>query len=207
MTAAAVPLWLAVFGIVLRGAGFAFRKEVDTLRWQRVLGATFALSSLITPFFMGTVVGAVASGRISVHARHTSLEVWTGPTSLLIGGLFVAVCAYLAAVYLIGEAAHRDDQELEHYYRRRAIFAGTVSGALSLGTLAELHDSGANLYHGLTHRALPLVIVAALCGLAVMALLVTRRVHGPRPLSALGVAAVLWGWASPSIPPSSPAQA
>ena len=28
MTARALPLWLAVLGIVLRGAGFAFRKEV-----------------------------------------------------------------------------------------------------------------------------------------------------------------------------------
>src|SRR5271169_3749555 len=57
MTATALPLWLAVLGIVLRGSGFAFRKEVQSLRWQRLLGATFALSSLMTPFFMGTVVG------------------------------------------------------------------------------------------------------------------------------------------------------
>src|ERR1700736_4628980 len=55
MTTASLPLWLAVLGIVLRGVGFAFRKEVETLRWQRLLGATFAVSSLITPFFMGTV--------------------------------------------------------------------------------------------------------------------------------------------------------
>src|ERR1700693_4924428 len=38
MTAAALPLWLAVLGIVLRGAGFAFRQEVDRLSLQRVLG-------------------------------------------------------------------------------------------------------------------------------------------------------------------------
>ena len=28
MTAVALPLWLALLGVVLRGAGFAFRKEV-----------------------------------------------------------------------------------------------------------------------------------------------------------------------------------
>ncbi len=49
-------------GIVLRGAGFAFRKEVARLRCERAAGATFAFSSLLTPFFMGTVVGAVAAG-------------------------------------------------------------------------------------------------------------------------------------------------
>ncbi len=93
MTAAALPLWLAAFGIVLRGAGFAFRKEVETLHWQRLFGAAFAFSSLIVPFFMGTVIGAIASGRIPATPARTDLAVWTGPTSLLIGALFVAVCA------------------------------------------------------------------------------------------------------------------
>src|SRR6202162_424409 len=61
MTVAALPLWLALGGIVLRGAGFAFRKEVSGLGAQRALGATFAFSSLLTPFFMGTVIGAIAT--------------------------------------------------------------------------------------------------------------------------------------------------
>ena len=68
MTVAALPLWLAVLGVVLRGAGFAFRKEVHGLRSERLLGATFAVSSLLTPFFMGAVVGAVAVGRVSLSA-------------------------------------------------------------------------------------------------------------------------------------------
>ena len=79
MTAAALPLWLAAFGIVLRGAGFAFRKEVQTLHWQRLSGAAFAFSSLIVPFFMGTVIGAIASGRaapsISCRKRPTQYAI------------------------------------------------------------------------------------------------------------------------------------
>ena len=35
MTTAALPLWLALAGIVLRGAGFAFRKELSRLPQQR----------------------------------------------------------------------------------------------------------------------------------------------------------------------------
>src|ERR1700749_3796688 len=57
-----VPLVLAVLGIVLRGSGFAFRKSVEGLQERRAAGAVFALSSLVTPFFMGTVVGAIAVG-------------------------------------------------------------------------------------------------------------------------------------------------
>jgi cytochrome bd ubiquinol oxidase subunit II len=194
MTAGALPLWLAVLGIVLRGAGFAFRKEVQGLRWERLLGATFALSSLLTPFFMGTVVGAIAAGRVALDAEHSTLAVWTGPTSLLIGGLFVAMCAYLAGAFLIGEAIRRGDRLHERYFRLRAAIAGAAAGTLSLAALAELHHSNRALYHGLTGRALPLVLLAAACGLAVLALLALGRSRWLRALSALAVAAVVWGW-------------
>jgi cytochrome d ubiquinol oxidase subunit II len=194
MTATALPLWLAVFGVVLRGAGFAFRKEVETLRWRRLLGATFAFSSLITPFFMGTVVGAVATGQVKLGVQHSTLATWTGTTSILIGCLFVAVCGYEAAVFLIGEAAGRRDGTLERYFRRRATIAGAAAGALSLAVLLTLRSSDVMLYHRLIGRALPLVILAGVCGIAVIALLLTRRSRGLRVLTALGVTAVVWGW-------------
>jgi cytochrome d ubiquinol oxidase subunit II len=194
MTAAALPIWLAVLGIVLRGAGFAFRKEVSRLSLQRILGATFAFSSLVTPFFMGTVVGGIAAGQVPPGASHASLSAWTGTTSLLTGFLFVGACAYLAAVYLIGEAARRHDRRLETYFTRRAQAAGVVTGALSLVTLLELHHSDQALFSLLTGRALGLVILAALTGLAVLALLTAGRARGIRFLAALGVAAVVWGW-------------
>jgi cytochrome bd ubiquinol oxidase subunit II len=194
MTVAALPLWLAVLGIVLRGAGFAFRKEVQGLRSERLLGATFAFSSLLTPFFMGTVVGCVAAGKVALNAQNSMLVAWTSPTSLLIGALFVAVCGYQAAVFLIAEAKSRGEHRLERYFRRRAAIASVAAGVLSLGTLAELHDSNYALYRGLTGRALPLLILGAACGLIVLALLALGRSRGLRALSAIGVAAVVWGW-------------
>ena len=194
MTAAALPLWLAAFGIVLRGAGFAFRKEVETLHWQRLFGAAFAFSSLIVPFFLGTVIGAIATGRIPANPAHADLAVWTGATSLLTGAVFVAVCGYLAAVFLTQEASRREDHRLRRYFAQRAAIAGAVSGALALATLVEIHSSNPALFHGLTHRGLTLVIVSAACGLAVIVFLATGRSPGLRALSVLGVAAVVWGW-------------
>jgi cytochrome bd ubiquinol oxidase subunit II len=195
MNAVALPIWLAVGGIVLRGAGFAFRKEARGVTLQRAAGAVFALSSLLTPFFMGTVIGAMAAGQIPADATRASLPAWTGATSLLIGFLFVGACGYLAAIYLIGEATRRGDRRLEAYFTRRAQAAGLVTGALSLATLAELHDSDPVLFRHLDGRALPLVIIAAVTGVAVVALLTAgRRPRGARLLAALGVAAVIWGW-------------
>ena len=194
MTSAALPLWLALAGIVLRGAGFAFRKEITRRNLVRATGATFALSSVMAPFFMGTVVGAVATGTIPAKASHASLGAWTSPTSLLAGFLFVVACAYLAAVYLTGEAARRGERRLLTYFSRRAQAAAIVAGALSLAALFELHGSDPVLYTRLTGRALPLVVLAGVCGLVVLVLLAAARPMVARVVAALGVAAVIWGW-------------
>ena len=61
-----IPLSLAALGIVLRGAGFAFHRVAARSSARRLAEAAFAISSVLTPFFMGTVVGAVASGRVPV---------------------------------------------------------------------------------------------------------------------------------------------
>jgi cytochrome bd ubiquinol oxidase subunit II len=194
MTAAALPIWLAVFGIVLRGFGFAFRKEVENLQHQRLLGATFAFSSLVTPFFMGTVIGAIVVGNVPAGARETHLATWTSATSLDLGFLFVVVCAYMAAVLLNHEAIRRGDDGLRRYFAVRAEVAAVVSGLLSLATLLEVRVANPSFYHGLTHRALPLVAVAGLCGLVALAMLLSSRVRGLRIISAVGVLCVVWGW-------------
>jgi cytochrome d ubiquinol oxidase subunit II len=194
MSVLALPLWLAVAGIVLRGAGFAFRKEITQVRWQRVTGAAFAFSSLLTPFFMGTVVGAIAAGAVPANASHASLAAWTSATALLSGFMFVAACGYLAAVYLTVEAARRGNRPMRAYFTRRAQAAAIVAGALSLAALFELQNSDPVLYGRLTGRALPLVVIAGVCGLAVLALLTGGRLTGVRVIAATGIAAVVWGW-------------
>jgi len=196
MNVAALPLWLAVGGIVLRGSGFAFRKELSRLDLARASGAAFAFSSLMTPFFMGTVIGAIATGRVPANADRASLTAWTSATSLLAGLLFVAACAYLAAVYLTGEASSRGNQALRSYFARRGQAAGVAAGALSLALLLELHSSNPALYRHLTGRALPLVILAGICGVTVIVLLAARQTARgtARIVAALGLGGVIWGW-------------
>ena len=70
-----------------------------------------------------------------------------------------------------------------------------MTGALSLAAVAELHSSAPALDARLTGRALPFVVVAGVCGLAVLVLEAARRVATvARVVAALGVAAVIWGW-------------
>jgi cytochrome bd ubiquinol oxidase subunit II len=195
-TALFVPLSLSALGIVLRGAGFAFRHTAHRLRMQQLSGAAFAASSLITPFFMGTIVGAVATGQVPLHPAGNVLAAWTSPTAILTGFLFVAACAYVSAVFLVLEARQRGHEELRRYFSLRATAAGLVTGALAGGTFTQLSVSAPRLFAGLTGRALPLVAISIAAGIAVLGMLWRRWHHAVflRVTAAIAVAAVVWGW-------------
>ena len=191
-----VPLTLAGFGVIARGTAFAFRKTV-TAAWQRqIFGAAFALSSVITPFFLGAAAGAVASGRVPAGiGAGAPIASWWNPVSIMTGVLAVAVCAYLAGVYLTGDARRAGDATLVAQFRARALGAGSVAGVLAVLGLAVLHRDASALAHGLFHRGLPLVVVSAVAGVVSLALLYRQRFVVARVTAALVVAAVIWGWA------------
>jgi cytochrome bd ubiquinol oxidase subunit II len=196
MTALFVPLSLSLLGIVLRGAGFAFRHTAERLQMQRLTGATFAAASLITPFFMGTVIGAIVTGQVPVHPTGNVLAAWTSPTAILTGFLFVAACAYISAVFLVLEASGRGRQDLVRYFSLRATAAGVVTGALAGGTFAELSTSAPYVYHRMTGIALWLVAISIVAGIAVLGMLWLHWYHALflRAAAAIAVATVVFGW-------------
>jgi len=190
-----IPLSLAALGIVLRGAGFAFHNTARRLRGRELAERLFGVSSLLTPFFMGTVVGAIASGRVPEgNAEGDPLTSWLNATSLLIGALFVATSAYLAAVFLVSDARRAGNTDLERYFTARALGAAVVAGVLAAAGIVELRADARYVYDGLTGDALPLVIVSALCGAAVLVLLRRGARRGARALAVGAVTAVVWGW-------------
>ena len=105
-----VPLTLAALGIVLRGASFAFRKAVFRTRDRRNFGAAFAISSVLVPYCFGAVAGGIASGRVPAGGEAGDpWSSWVNPTSILGGVLAVVVGAYLAAFFLVSDAARLAD--------------------------------------------------------------------------------------------------
>ncbi|MBO0789033.1 MAG: cytochrome d ubiquinol oxidase subunit II, partial [Actinobacteria bacterium] len=194
MTALFIPLSLSLLGIFLRGVGFAFRHTAQRLRMQQLTGALFAAASLITPFFLGTVIGAVATGQVPARPAGNVLAAWTSLTAVLTGALFVAACAYISAVFLVLEARLRGHQQLIRYFLLRATGAGVLTGALGAVTFAELSRSAPHVFAGLTGRALPLVAVSIAAGVAVLGMIWLRWFPGLRVTAAIAVAAVVWGW-------------
>jgi cytochrome d ubiquinol oxidase subunit II len=190
-----VPLTLAALGIVLRGSSFAFRKAVFRTRDQRNFGAAFALSSVLVPYCMGAVAGAIASGQVPSGGKAGDpWTSWVNPTSIVGGVLAVTVCAYLSAVYLTWDAKRLHDPEMRTYFRRRAIGAGVVAGIVAFVGIFVFHSDSKYLFDGLTSRALPLVILSGICGIGSLVLLLRDADHGARLLSAGAVASVVVGW-------------
>ena len=190
-----VPLSIAALGIVFRGSAFAFRKEVTRTSSQRNFGAAFASSSVIVPFCMGAVAGAIASGHVPAGGKAGDpWSSWINPTAILGGVLAVTVCAYLAAVYLVWDARRLEQPEMVEYFHRRAVAAAVVAGIVAFFGFFVLHDYARYVFDGLTSRALPLVILSAVCGIGSLVLLLRGNHSGARVLAMGAVATVVLGW-------------
>ena len=197
-----IPLFIAAVGIILRGAAYALRGQLDRARGARAVENLFALSCVLTPFALGTVIGGIATGRVPVgNAQGNLITAWLNPVSILAGVLAVAFCAYLAAVYLAADAHRLREPELARDFRMRALASGAAAGALALAGLLVLRADARSLWGGLTSgTGLAMVIVCALAGVATLALVWRGRFGPARVPAALAVTAVIAGWAAAQEP-------
>jgi cytochrome d ubiquinol oxidase subunit II len=194
MTTLYIPLGLAALGIVVRGSGFAFRKVLTRTAHQRAAGAAFATSSVVAPFFLGTVAGGIGSGRVPATGYGDPLRSWVNPTSVMAGMLAVAVCAFIAALFLTAEARHLHDAELTAWFLRRSRWIAVVAGLSALGGLFVLRQDAPWLFQGLLTRGLPLVLLSAVSGLATLLLVERAPVRALQLLAVLPAGALVLGW-------------
>jgi cytochrome d ubiquinol oxidase subunit II len=189
-----IPLTLLLLGIVFRGASFAFR-SFDTGRRRPLWGVAFSTASLLGPVLLGVVVGALAAGRF---ADGDYVSSWLAPFPLAVGGLTLALCAFLAAVYLAREAA---EPALADDFRRRALLAGAATVVLGIVALIFARAGAPRLHDRLLGRVLVVAgPLAALAAAGTATALARRRFSLARVLAA-GVAALLVaGWAAAQYP-------
>lgn len=176
------PLVLALVGINFRGAAFAFRHFGQEEGREVPLSAmVFEIASVLTPFTLGMAVSATAAGRIALVGEPTTqLTGWVNPFTLMGGLVGLAICAYLAPVYM----TVRVTGGLQDDFRKESIIAG-----LALGIITTLAIPVA-IYHAplFAHRLLasgPIIFVslAVLCGIVTQFLL-WRRIFLPAQITA-----------------------
>jgi cytochrome bd ubiquinol oxidase subunit II len=194
MTTLFIPLVLALAGIVLRGANFAFRRYTAIFENGRFFGAIFAAASVITPFFLGTVAGAIPSGRVPAGGHGDPIRSWINPTSLVSGCLAVTTCIFLAGVFLTADGARTGYLELVERLRKRTLVIAVVAGVIVFaGLYPVLHDAP-SLSRGLLGAGLPLLVLAAAAGTTTLVLLYRRMYSIARAFAGTAVGAVVAGW-------------
>jgi cytochrome bd ubiquinol oxidase subunit II len=198
-----VPITLFLLGVVFRGSAFSFRSYgAQADRPQKRWGLVFSLASVVAPVLLGMVVGAVASGRIRVEAGVVTsgfFAAWLAPFPFLVGLFALALFAFLAAVYLTNEAAA---PELADDFRRRALWAGCVVGALALATFAASFGGAPVIRAGLTEHPFtwPLHVLTGVSATTAFFGLWTRRFRLARAGAAAQTALIILGWAASQYP-------
>jgi cytochrome d ubiquinol oxidase subunit II len=209
-----VPLTLMLMGVVLRGSAFVFR-AYDTRRdvVQRRWGLLFAVASLVTPVLLGIALGALASGAVGrvdlmrPGFAERFVDPWATPFALAVGGLALALFAFLAAAYLVVEAAeqHRGDPQvgagLVRDFAGRAVAAqcATVLAAGAVVWLAPAADAGAAVPRT-GPWAVALQGTFALSVVAALALLHAGRWRAARLAAQAQATVLVWGWAWAQFP-------
>lgn len=129
-----IPLVIMLMGIIARGTALTFRNyDAVTDNMQRIYNKIFVYSSFITPLFLGIIAGSAVSGRIDLEATDflsAYVYSWLNLFSVAIGFFTVALCGFLAAIYLIGEAG--DESETKRFIRKARLMnvAAVVAGGL-----------------------------------------------------------------------------
>ena len=171
---------------MLRGASFALRKYAATSSDTRLFGATYAGSSPITPFFVGAVVGAIASGRVPAVEYGDRTGSWLNPTSM------AGRCP--PGVFLTADAARAGTSALAERLRKRTLGVGVLADLVVFAGLYPILSEAPTLSHGLLRPRPPLLIMAALSGGLTLILIYRRSYSIARVFAVTAVAAVVAGW-------------
>jgi len=124
-----IPLTLLLVGIIFRGTAFVFR-HYDAVEdgSRKVYDTIFRYSSLFTTFVLGLIAGSVLGnglqpGEMAPDFLSQYVWPWLNPFSFSVGVFTAAICAFLAASYLIGED---DDDNHVRRFKKKAQIANLV---------------------------------------------------------------------------------
>lgn len=155
-----IPLLLMLLGIIGRGTAFIFR-HYDAVKddMQKIYNIIFTHSSFITPFFLGVIAGAMVAGKIDTDAADFYggyIRPWFNYFSFSVGIFTIAICGFLAAIYLIGEATEPEIRKVFTNIAKKLNIVTVLAGGLVF-VAAEL--DGLSLMRDLVSNPVTLIIL------------------------------------------------
>lgn len=200
MTALHIPITLMLIGIILRGAGFMFRKyDSKAGEVQRRWSTLFGTASFFTPLVQGITLGALATGQIRVAEGKVTTGFFAGwlTTFAFVSGLLVlTTCAFLAATYLTVDPA--GEPKIRNGFRRRALWSGGILLALVLLLPLGARNGAPQFFQRLENwTAIGIAFGIAAAAIVALLSLWTRRFALARVAAIAEVMLILigWGWA------------
>lgn len=193
-----IPLILVCLGIIMRAVGYV----AGGVSMSPAITWLAAVASLLVPFALGTVIGAIVDGRVPPgNAQGDLISSWLAPVPVMIGLLLVASSAYLAAVYLAADADRRGEKDLAEAFRVRGLIAGAVTGLAAGAGLLVLYTDARSFFDamvsagdGSSEIGRFCVLGSAIAGTATLWLLASYRYAPARFAAAAAVAFVVAGW-------------
>jgi cytochrome d ubiquinol oxidase subunit II len=199
----AVPIFLILLGIVLRGSSYVFRAYfTGSVRTQLYWGKVFSISSSITPLFLGIVIGAISGDTVLVKdgiSENGFLRTWFHPFPLIVGVLSLSLLAYLSTCYFTIET---NDTGLQNDFRNRALFSGFVSLMAAFATYVVAGNAAQGIREGLSRApyAWLIEVGGAIAALVAFQALWSRSYLRARMAAAAQVALIVIGWGGCSVP-------
>jgi cytochrome d ubiquinol oxidase subunit II len=199
----AVPLYLVLLGIVLRGSSYVFRAHfAGNIRMQLYWGRVFSVSSSMTPLFLGIVIGGISWDSALANNKFSAdvfLRSWFQPFPMVVGLLSLSLFAYLSACYLTVES---EDPALQSDFRTRALTSGLISIVLAVFTHIMAGDSAQGIRAGLWSNPYAglLEIAAVIATIRAFHALWKRNYLRARMAAAAQVAFILIGWGTAQFP-------
>ncbi len=192
-----IPLVVLLLGVVLRGTAFTFR-HYDAIqdRSQIYYSFVFKLSSLVAPFFLGVITGALILGRIDQEAvtfYEAYIAPWFHGFSFVMGVFTCCLFAFLAAIYLVGEA---ETQAIKAHFLRIARNANIATVLAGGAVFLVAEWSGLPLGRMFWHSTAAFIaVVTATLSLPVLWWsLLKEQVVFPRLLAGFQTLLILGAW-------------
>ena len=193
-----IPLFIMLLGIVFRGSAFTFRYYNVQTEGNRLYTILFRMGSVITPFFLGIIMGAVTSGEITMDYSRGFygfyVAPWLGIFPVTVGVFTVVQFAYLAAVFLSGETEIGEEQRKRYAaVARNLLIALVVAGLFVLGSSYFINTRFLTQFY---RSALSITCMAlATLSIPVMWIQLNNiNAHLTRLLAGFQVTMILLGW-------------
>jgi cytochrome d ubiquinol oxidase subunit II len=196
------PLFaLALIGLILRGAFFAFRKVATTSRSRLLASRVFGISSLLAPFSFSAALGAIASGKVGAGTPVVPVwQVCLDPLAIAFGLVALAATAFSGASFLVGDARRyhvsgSKGPDLVEYFRVRALVAAVALLATALVVLLLIAAESPAVFRGMVAGlGLPFAATAVLAVLTVAVLMWRHVYRWFRVLTVVGVGSFVFAW-------------